>query len=289
MIKIIFNSPVPRSRKMNCVFNERKLGYYVPKIINPLWQSRKTQTLYRQNAKVKNAKSGDSRDDHSGSRFGPAICELETKPHRKTSINETAEYKINRERIRGKADSLLRNHRIPYLYLRTAKWVNAKDCNSYNSLETSHVEIVQGQQTPLKIWLQGSYRDIAVTVNGTGIIDNNYGVPHQITFNKRSVATVSLNVSHVIHKQTKGSVLTDIVTAGPQQACHVKVIQKMGHFVSKYVTVGSIRGHSKHYQLCLTVVIPMCLSDSYKIHVSAKHNNLLHKIMLTATCFDSNE
>jgi hypothetical protein len=68
------------------------------------------------------------------------------------------------------------------------------------------VEIVQGQQTPLKIWLQDSYRDIAVTVNGTGIIDNNYGVPNQITFNK-SVATVSLNVSRVIHKQTTGPVL----------------------------------------------------------------------------------
>jgi len=32
------------------------------------------------------------------------------------------------------------------------------------------------------------------------------------------------------------------------------------------------------YKLCsasLTVVIPMCLSNSYKIYVSAKHNNLL--------------
>jgi len=29
--------------------------------------------------------------------------------------------------------------------------------------------------------------------------------------------------------------------------------------------------------------------SSYKIYVSIKHNNLLHKIMLTATCFDSNE
>ena len=33
----------------------------------------------------------------------------------------------------------------------------------------------------------------------------------------------------------------------------------------------------------------MCLSNSYQIHVSVKHNNLLHKIMLTETCFDSNE
>ena len=32
----------------------------------------------------------------------------------------------------------------------------------------------------------------------------------------------------------------------------------------------------------LTVVIPMCLSNSYKIHVRVKHNNLLYKIMLTA-------
>ena len=46
------------------------------------------------------------------------------------------------------------------------------------------------------------------------------------------------------HKETTGRV-TDNVTAGPQQACHVKVIVKMGHFVSKYVAVGSIRGHSK--------------------------------------------
>ena len=29
--------------------------------------------------------------------------------------------------------------------------------------------------------------------------------------------------------------------------------------------------------------------NSYKIYVSFKHNNLLHKIMLTATCFDSND
>jgi len=31
------------------------------------------------------------------------------------------------------------------------------------------------------------------------------------------------------------------------------------------------------------------VSNSYKMYVSFKHNNLLHKIMLTATCFDSNE
>jgi hypothetical protein len=41
--------------------------------------------------------------------------------------------------------------------------------------------------------------------------------------------------------------------------------------------------------MALTVVIPMCLSNSYKIYVSVKHNNLLYKIILTATCFDSNE
>jgi len=46
---------------------------------------------------------------------------------------------------------------------------------------------------------------------------------------------------------------------------------------------------AQEYLLVLTVVIPMCLSNSYKMYVSAKHNNLLHKIMLTATCFDSNE
>jgi len=38
-----------------------------------------------------------------------------------------------------------------------------------------------------------------------------------------------------------------------------------------------------------TVVILMCLPNPYKIYVSVKHNNLLHKIMLTATCFDSND
>jgi hypothetical protein len=48
----------------------------------------------------------------------------------------------------------------------------------------------KGNKQQLKIWLQGSYRDIVVRVNGTGIIDNNYGVPNQITFNKRSVAIV---------------------------------------------------------------------------------------------------
>jgi len=33
----------------------------------------------------------------------------------------------------------------------------------------------------------------------------------------------------------------------------------------------------------------MCLSNSNKIYVSAKYNNLLHKILPTATCFDTNE
>jgi hypothetical protein len=32
--------------------------------------------------------------------FGSTIHELDTKPHRKTSINGTAENNINRERIR---------------------------------------------------------------------------------------------------------------------------------------------------------------------------------------------
>ena len=36
---LIFQSP--GHGKMNRVFNERNLGYYVSKIINPLWQSRK--------------------------------------------------------------------------------------------------------------------------------------------------------------------------------------------------------------------------------------------------------
>ena len=31
------------------------------------------------------------------------------------------------------------------------------------------------------------------------------------------------------------------------------------------------------------------LNLSYKIYVSVKRNNLLHKIMLTATCFDSQQ
>ena len=38
----------------------------------------------------------------------------------------------------------------------------------------------------------------------------------------------------------------------------------------------------------LTVVIPMCFSNSYKIYVSVKQQ-FISKIMLTATCFDSNE
>jgi len=38
----------------------------------------------------------------------------------------------------------------------------------------------------------------------------------------------------------------------------------------------------KTAEVISTVVIPMCLSNSCKIYVSVKHNNLLHKIMLTA-------
>ena len=45
---------------------------------------------------------------------------------------------------------------------------------------------------------------------------------------------------------------------------------------------------SLRYSLFLTVFTPTCLSDTHNIYVSVKHNNLLHKIMHTATCFDSN-
>jgi len=48
------------------------------------------------------------------------------------------------------------------------------------------------------------------------------------------------------------------------------------------------RGQSRT-RIILSGVIPMCLSNSYKIYVSVKRNNLLHNIMLTATCFDTNE